>query len=369
MKKRWVALAVAMLLIAAVASALAGDPTEVDVTVTYGQSEARSMLAMINEFRASEDAWYWDTDNTTKIVCDNLQPLVYDYDLEAAAMQRAAEVALTFQHTRPDGTSCFTAFPTISAAGENIAAGYGSAQSAYVGWREDDLNYSGQGHRRNMLSSNFNAIGIGHVIYNGYHYWTQALGYRSSPTTADPGAANSAKAVTVAISWSNVTAVIAEDVTLEFGASAAYPEVSYQVSGAWPAGNSVVYVAHNAADQLAWTAADPTVLTLGETQAVAQNAGQTTLKTTVFGQEVTSSVTVNPKNLSGATVTPAATGLVYTGIPQTPEVTVQLGTQTLTKDQDYTVSWANNTAATAAANAVFSLFNEDRKSTRLNSSH
>ena len=36
-----------------------------------------------------------------------------------------------------------------------------------LGWREDEEDYNGQGHRRNMLNENFTAIGMGHVYYNG----------------------------------------------------------------------------------------------------------------------------------------------------------------------------------------------------------
>ena len=31
----------------------------------------------------------------------------------------------------------------------------------------------GRGMSRNMLSSKFNCVGIGHVYYNGVHYWVE----------------------------------------------------------------------------------------------------------------------------------------------------------------------------------------------------
>lgn len=48
-----------------------------------------------------------------------------------------------------------------------------SASTVFNLWKEDNDDYSGQGHRRNMLSSNFTSIGIAHVYYNGCHYWVQ----------------------------------------------------------------------------------------------------------------------------------------------------------------------------------------------------
>ena len=56
---------------------------------------------------------------------------------------------------------------------ENIAVGYATKEDVFEGWQETNENYNGQGHRRSMLSPEYNYIGIGHVYYNGYHYWVQ----------------------------------------------------------------------------------------------------------------------------------------------------------------------------------------------------
>ena len=74
-------------------------------------TEARSMLQLINEFRTGDDAWYWNSDNRTVTKKTGLGRLQYDEELEAVALVRAKELAVLFDHTRPDGTSCFTAFP------------------------------------------------------------------------------------------------------------------------------------------------------------------------------------------------------------------------------------------------------------------
>ena len=56
---------------------------------------------------------------------------------------------------------------------ENIGVNYSSASALHNAMREDNANYSGQEQRRNMLNSQFTAVGIGHVYYNGYHYWVE----------------------------------------------------------------------------------------------------------------------------------------------------------------------------------------------------
>ena len=51
----------------------------VNISVKYGQTEARTIFDMINEMRTNPyDTWYWDQMNTTKISCGTLSKLQYD---------------------------------------------------------------------------------------------------------------------------------------------------------------------------------------------------------------------------------------------------------------------------------------------------
>ena len=153
----------------------------VDLNVTFGQSDARSMLAMINDFRTGSEAWEY-TQSNTKYYHKGLAKLTYDYELERIAMQRAAEIAIYFDHTRPDGSDCMSAYTDAfmyAAKGENIAMGYDyPARDVFTSWKEDNEPYSGQGHRRNMLLPDYRSVGIGHVIYNGMDYWVQEFSDR-----------------------------------------------------------------------------------------------------------------------------------------------------------------------------------------------
>lgn len=84
----------------------------VKIKVTYGQTEARTMLADINEFRTSDtEAWCWDKTDSIKESWRTTE-LQYDYELERVAMKRAAEIALSYDHTRSNGTSYLTAYPS-----------------------------------------------------------------------------------------------------------------------------------------------------------------------------------------------------------------------------------------------------------------
>ena len=73
------------------------------------------------------------------------------------AQLRAKEIGEYFSHTRPDGTSCFTAITVpYGYAGENIAMGQRNAAEVMDCW----MNSSG--HRQNILSSNYTSVGVGY---------------------------------------------------------------------------------------------------------------------------------------------------------------------------------------------------------------
>jgi len=86
-------------------------------------------------------------------------PLSLNDSLCDVAQLRAEEIVRSFSHTRPNGTSCFTAIQeagiSYGALGENIAAGQSSPASVMNSWMNSD------GHRANILSGDFRSIGIG----------------------------------------------------------------------------------------------------------------------------------------------------------------------------------------------------------------
>ena len=105
---------------------------------------------------------------------EGLSELQLDSTLCQAAEVRAKEISVLFEHTRPNGTQCFTAMDELGyrymAAGENIAAGQATPEKVVDSWMHSE------GHRANILSSSFSRIGIGYYalsndIYG--HYWVQ----------------------------------------------------------------------------------------------------------------------------------------------------------------------------------------------------
>ena len=307
-----IALVLVMCIFTEIPVAYAADSTDsatVLVSVKYGQTEARSMLDMVNDFRTGSEAWAWDSTDTTKVEYSNLGELVYDYELEKVAMQRAAEIALSFSHIRPNGDGCFTAITgNYYGYGENIAAGYTTASSVFEGWKETDDSYSGQGHRRNMLGKSFTRIGIGHVVYNGTHYWVQELGYAPSGSTTATDACDTNKDVDVEIALSSLKAVTvtagSSACNLSVGASVAPTDVTVKIrfDDTWPERDCTV-----SAD-CEWKIADTSVAAIVNGKITGKKAGTTNMTATVLGKTVTVSVTVNTcQHVSKKTVTKATT--------------------------------------------------------------
>lgn len=100
-----------------------------------------------------------------------LGELRVETNLQFAATERAVELIQEPSHTRPDGSDCFTILSEYGipyyTAGENIAFGFPDPEMVMMGWMNSP------GHRSNILSPGFEAIGVGVVEYGGNIYWTQ----------------------------------------------------------------------------------------------------------------------------------------------------------------------------------------------------
>ena len=316
----------------------------VKIKVTYGQTEARAMLADINAFRTSEtDAWCWDMRDSTKQPCSTTE-LEYDYELERVAMQRAAEIALSYDHTRPNGKACFTAYPSgYRGMGENIAAGYASAAEVFDGWKEENESYAGQGHRRNMLSAKFKAVGIGHVVYQGCHYWVQEFG-DSVKNGAASGANDDTQIVDVDVALSYITAVKTnlDDVSLKVGekATAADFSLALNVVNQW--GYQKDCVIENACSA---KIEDETIASLSD-DAVITGLKSGTTKIWIsnpFGSDFYRTITVTKGTEDkGEISVEAIADQTYTGSALMPKVVVKAGSKVLTQNVDYTVLYSNN---------------------------
>ncbi|MGP1910344.1 SafA/ExsA family spore coat assembly protein [Metabacillus sp. JX24] len=103
-----------------------------------------------------------------------LKPLAANWEVARVARYKSEDMRDKnyFSHTSPTYGSPFDMMKSFgiqySYAGENIAAGQTTAQSVVTAWMNSE------GHRKNILSSNFKEIGVGYAKGGSYgHYWTQ----------------------------------------------------------------------------------------------------------------------------------------------------------------------------------------------------
>lgn len=269
----------------------AGSGTEqVSYTVLYNQSAARRMLKLINNYRTSEDdAWVYSKPSKankkeSKIPLE-LSKLTYDYTLEKIAMQRAAEIAIYLDHTRPNGASFDTLMDSnYSAWAENCAGGYSDYESAFKGWLETDKSYSGQGHRRNILSEDYNAIGISCVVYNDNYYWVQIFGKTENPNRETVDSNNSDKDVSVEVNPDLINSIkITSDADTPYivgmDKPAELPELTTKMvmDESWPGSDCVV------TPEYKWASSDRSVVKVSGGKLVGVKEGTATVTATALG--------------------------------------------------------------------------------------
>ena len=271
----------------------AAEIIPVNISVKYGQTEGRKIFDMINEMRTdSFDAWCWNEDNETKTRYDNLNELAYDYDLERIATKRAAELALLFDHGRPNGESFFSIYEeegiTYRAAGENIVMGYRTAEAVNAAWREDGEPYNGQGHRRNMLNPKFNCVGIGHVYLDGCHYWVEEFAYRTSVNTTETTANDSEQTMSLSVPKSKVTGLkVAFDKTSYSLRTGESTEVKLTAKLTVFGSDTIV------TDLPAISVNDPSIATYSNGKITGVAEGSTTLTASLYGLTAADMPTIN----------------------------------------------------------------------------
>ena len=132
--------------------------TEITGTDADARREAQSVVTLTNKLRASK----------------GLSQLKTDSKLTEAAMARAKELAVRYDHTRPNNTLGMLIVNEYNSKavpnGENIMMGYGTgykdANTIYSVWENST------GHYNTMLRANNAYIGVGvyYVYQNGYKY-------------------------------------------------------------------------------------------------------------------------------------------------------------------------------------------------------
>lgn len=339
----------AVLLVVLLCLGMLTNPASANTTITVSGefrqgSEAQATLKLINDFRTGEDAWYWSKEGE-KVVCSDLGKLTYDYALEEIAMQRAAEIAISFSHTRPDGSQWHTAAASngLRPNAENIAIGYSSSEAAFVGFREDDKSYGGQGHRRAMLSSGYKSVGVAHFVYKGVHCYVQEFGTGNSSNTS--GTVNSGNSRQVVINESKLTLHAKLEhygVQLSFGMSDELPKV-VDIGLSYPDGWASLPTDSSGAS-VSWESNDETIATTDGKTVWAHKPGKAilTARVSIGESSVSLQYTVDVTRVDLSDLEFSFGDQPYTGKPITLRFLITYAGQDLKEGTDFEVAYKNN---------------------------
>ncbi len=106
-----------------------------------------------------------------------LEPLAMDENLYEAAQIRAKELVKQYDHARPDGSACFTVLDEVGFvycfAAENIAYTQGALSNPETVM---EMWMDSTGHRKNILNTDGDLVGIALVKSGRNTYWVQIFG-------------------------------------------------------------------------------------------------------------------------------------------------------------------------------------------------
>ncbi|HHX71036.1 MAG: cell wall-binding repeat-containing protein [Miniphocaeibacter sp.] len=144
--------------------ATATEPTEPESEAQVGSTEEK-----IEQYR--KEVFRLVNIERKKVGLANFE---WREDFSKGMQVRAEELSREFSHSRPDGSSIFTAFEGLDfySLGENIAVGQGTPQAVVDAWMNSE------GHKANILHPYAEGMNVGYYhtsnIPNG-HYWALVI--------------------------------------------------------------------------------------------------------------------------------------------------------------------------------------------------
>lgn len=217
------------------ASTARAATVKVSISGTLDYNAAEQILSMVNAQRAA----------------NGVSPVVTNTALQEYAMLRAQELAISYSHTRPNGTRGLDGIPDRhSKWGENIACGNTSAAAVMNAWMNST------DHRANILDPKFAQIGIGCYYTNRTWYWAQCFNARAASSPVPSGAV------------SRTTAIETDPALLDLSMAGPAPEVREGGELSLHIMHQNPYSSTNKVELLpsgfSWSSADPSTATVSD---------------------------------------------------------------------------------------------------------
>jgi len=241
------------------------------VTGTERYDSAYQLLDLVNQERQNA----------------GLGTLTMNASLTEAAMQRAAEVTVYFDHTRPNGQIALTVSSLYSSylGGENLGVGYSSMAELMR------MLMGSSGHRANILDGRWSSIGIGVFVHEGITYSVQLFCAAPSSTPEQPANVVRSRVVEVNLSVCAFPYVsIIADSSIAAGETKGY---RLKLANPRPEVSSWAYCCPDMDYGITFSSSDPSRLQVQSGSMTGLAAGTVTLGVGICGYILaTSSITV-----------------------------------------------------------------------------
>lgn len=319
----WPALLLLLLLLAPVHMVhvqAASDQSTVELKLSQGirrYDYAYQVLDLVNQERAKK----------------NLNPVTMDKNLLECAMTRAEELTVYASHTRPNGSSCFSAFPYFADPSENLAINQATPEEVMESWIESS------GHYANIMNSKNVSAGVGCYSQDGHLYWIQCFTSHEAETCTQPANQN----------VSPVLSVLPSLVNIHFNVSSPVKFTEEQKTlTIYATCNGFSYMSSSLdPSSFTWSTGDPSVATVDQSGVIRlKSKGNTTVTATLksypdkmLTADLNAYYDLEDSKETSLTYTGSWN---YTGKPVTFSPVLKFHDRTLTEGKDYTLSFSNN---------------------------
>lgn len=262
-----------------------------------------------------------------------LSPLTMDESSLQAAVARAEEVLLYYDHTRPNGESCFSGFSVAGTLrAENIAISTSEAPGMVNAW------LASAHHKANILNESYKSTGIGCFYQpDGKKAWVQIFSDAEATEVTKSG--KETASVTIEALTDYVLSELYGNETMELNQSSALELKLYNVGG------GAVRITMDPSC-LTFSSSVPEVASVSaEGVITAHSSGVTTIQAYVTAYpQIQARIAVEVKEKPQLLVTPAAVRFQYDGTEKKcmVEVADPVTLKILEEGTDYSVAFSNN---------------------------
>ena len=280
-----------------------------------------------------------------------VKPLQYNLELQSAANLRAAEIAIDFDHDRPNSLSCFSISNIID--GENIAAGSTTAKGIMNAW----MNSSG--HRANILRTRFNSIAIGCYQRNGSVFWVQLFSESTGVTKPSKAGkeqnvqdtidiSTHSNKIKLKISWNDRNIEMTNKISLNIG-----EKISPVTVNLVNPNKTSIKTQINLND-VQWISSNEKIFTVDKNGTITPvGGGEATLSVVLGNETITYDIKVNSPLLS---ISMPNTAVVYTNY--TTSLNVTYNPSSTTDDKNVVWTSENDNIAKVDSNGIITGINE-----------